>query len=299
LLGIGNLTNPVFRDNFMTARNTLNACADVTNVRLETRTGNISSLNRYLNTRFGLYDNPVRGDGFPSDTFVRKGFNMTNGCSGSVDGAFRSMLETNAYLPSAFNTTTWRFNGTNIGAMGYPANYTMSPIGTTFIGGQTAPAGTSYVWPYDYYLRFNYPTRAAAILGDPAELPPQSYPAADAVRNPNVLTPSRHDVYLYELANRATLGNAVRGNDSPNPSCSGEPVEAGARYMYLALADCAATPPTGTSVALEVIAYAKIFLTNPVISSSANEIYGEVIDLSNRGVGLTDVEYRDEAFLVR
>lgn len=305
LLGVGNLQLSRYQD-ILTTRQNLDGCA-VTLDALRTRTGNITSINRYLNTRFGLYENnQVRG--IPSDVFVRKGYLMdADGCDGDVDSVFAdNLLESATISPAQFNAngsySVSRSQGNRTitettQAMGYPANYGMIATGAIEIGANTAPAGANgHVWPYDHYLRFNYPTQAQTILN---ALQPQAYPAGDRVRNPNIDTPSRHDVYLYEVANRATLGNNVSGTDPHLPSCSSASTVPGGRYVYLAFADCTATPPTGTSVPVEVVAYGKFFLTNPVLAPNSGAIYGELIDLSNQGIGLTEDAFRDEAFLVR
>lgn len=305
LLGVGNLQLSGYQQ-LLTNQQNLNGCA-VTLDALNTRPGNITSINRWLNTRFGLYEhNSVRG--IASDVFVRKGYVMdADGCDGDVDPLFAAnLLEAASISPALFNTNgsisvTRRQGNRNITeqnqAMGYPANYSMVSTGAVEIGGATAPSGANgYVWPYDHYLRFNYPTQAQTILNT---LTPQVYKAGDSVRNPNIQTPSRHDVYLYELANRATLGNNIRGTDSPLPSCSTGATVPGGRYVYLALADCSVTPPTGASVPVQVTAYGKFFMTNPVLAPNSGAIYGEIIDLSNQGNGTTDDSFRDEAFLVR
>ncbi|OAN65276.1 hypothetical protein A8B83_05955 [Rhodobacteraceae bacterium EhC02] len=294
LLNVGNLQLPAYRQ-ILTTEQELDGC-NVTLDALETRTGQITSLDRWFNTRFGLYSqNQVRG--IASDEIVRKGFVLQgNQCDGDVDDTFSDMVTDTSIDPGDFNTSNWRYDGDRIDAMGFPSNYsTEFSSGSVEVGGTTRPSGANgYVWPYDFYLGFNYPTQAASIA---SAIAPQAYPAGDIVRNPNLGTPSRHDVYAYERANVGTLGNNVRNSDPLVNSCSSaRPSVRDGRYMYVAFADCDATPPTGTSVPLRIIAYGKFFLTTPVID---DVIAGEIVDLTNEGLGTTDLAFRDEAFLVR
>jgi hypothetical protein len=305
----GPMGNAEYADNFLADRNRLSCAVVNSGDMVRTTPGTRSSLNAHFNTRFGLYESSgggTRNQGFPSDAFVRKGYSMSGaGCTGTIDRGFEDMLTATSYTPANINTSNpnrWRFGSRNINAMGYPANYSMEDVGVVTFGGQTPPTGTTYVWPVDYYLQFNYAGHGT-ILNDirtRSQTARQSlYGAEDAVRNPNVNTPSRHDVYLYELQNRATLVDRVSGSqDVRNPSCTGEPQKSGARYMKVALVDCVATPPEGRDT-LPPVAYATIFLTNPIISSSDRTIWGEIINITPIGEGLSETDLRDEAHLVR
>lgn len=305
--GLATMNNQVYGDNFLADRNRLQCVTSPTIV--QTTTGNRNSLNAHFNTRFGLYENQgggTRNQGFPSDVFVRKGYDM-NGCTGSIDPVFRD----NLLLPTSIDPANFNPNGSFRAPtsgrggggggqpqreMGYPANYSMASIdgSSSLIGGQTPPAGTTYVWPVDRYLAFNY---SNANLNN---IQRQTYSNVNASTNPNVNTPSRHDVYLYELANYpARLSDRVPGTqDVAGNSCTGEPARAGARYMKVALVDCTTNPPVGRST-LPPVAYATLFLTNPIVSSSENSIWGEIINVQPLGEGLSATDIRDEAHLVR
>jgi Flp pilus assembly protein TadG len=222
--GLSTMNNQIYGDNFLADRNRLQCVTAPSQV--QTTTGNRNSLNAHFNTRFGLYENQgggTRNQGFPSDVFVRKGYNM-NGCTGNIDPVFRdNLLLSTSIDPANFNANG-SFRAPNSGGnsgggnsgrgnsgnnnsgggggqttqeMGYPANYSMASIdgSTSFIGGQTPPAGTTFVWPVDRYLAFNYTN---ANLNN---IQRQTYSSVNATANPNVNTPSRHDVYLYESAN--------------------------------------------------------------------------------------------------
>ncbi|MFD1196043.1 pilus assembly protein TadG-related protein [Seohaeicola saemankumensis] len=299
LLGVGNLTNPTFRQDILPANQTLDSCG-VTLDSLETRTGQITSFNDEYNTRFGLYrQNPLTA--YASDVVVRKGFIMeSNGCRGEIDPTFRDyLLNASSIDPALFSIDStdgsWTYNGFNLAAMGYPANYTMpEPLDGVVIGGASVTDGNDHIWPVEDYLRFNYPAEADDIL---AEIVPQSYAAGDDVANPNIDTPSRHDVYLYEVANRNTLGD-VTDPDPLEASCTAAPTVDEGRIMYLAIGDCSGGL-TGGSLPIEVITYARVFLTNPVTGPSDPAITFEVIDVTDQGAGTTDLVFRDEAYLVR
>lgn len=321
--GLSTMNNQIYGDNFLADRNRLQ-CATSPNV-VQTTTGNRNSLNAHFNTRFGLYENQgggTRNQGFPSDVFVRKGYDM-NGCTGSIDPVFRdNLLLPTSISPTIFNndgsvTVTEETGGPkndnpkggpkddkpNQGStktetnqhMGYPANYSMVPIddSTSLIGGQVPPAGTTYVWPVDHYLEFNY---GKTNLSD---IQRQSYTAVNPLSPaPNLNTPSRHDIYLYE---RANYGNGLSSRvprDSVRNSCTGEPSKPDARYMKVALVDCATNPPAGKST-LPPVAYATLFLTNPIISTTENSIWGEIINVQPLGEGLSETDLINEPHLVR
>ncbi|TIM42230.1 pilus assembly protein TadG-related protein [Mesorhizobium sp.] len=122
----------------------------------------------------------------------------------------------------------------------------------------------------------------------------------------NTTTPTRYEVYKYEMS-AGLVGTASIGGEvgTPPNSCQPPVTTVDRRLIYGAILNCAALEETndlsGHSTGLPVEAFASFFLTEPVSSPSDDaSVMVELVDITGRGgQGTLDNFLRDEAQLYR
>ncbi|WP_183927778.1 TadE/TadG family type IV pilus assembly protein [Rhizobium mongolense] len=170
---------------------------------------------------------------------------------------------------------------------------------------QTLPGGTLHIqnWQADLqdYWKVNHPVDVANDVVQVPNIPKTSYPGQGTPT-----TPSRYDIYNYEIAQNLLSGS---GHTSPNgnigaPQCySGPAAPAGAtdrRIIFAAVVNCNAAKIKGrTDVAAgDIEGFTSMFVTKPVDGDSKLSL--EIIDITgNKGRGTLDTFIREEAYLVR
>jgi hypothetical protein len=119
-------------------------------------------------------------------------------------------------------------------------------------------------------------------------------------------TPSRYDVYQYEIANDLIDDAAPNGETGNAEACfTGDDTKITAepdrRVIFAAVVDCQATTFTGQTTFTAPTAFVSMFMTKPMITSgSTKQLYVEIIDISgNSGNGTLETLIREEASLVR
>ncbi|PBB89744.1 hypothetical protein CK215_26010 [Mesorhizobium sp. WSM3864] len=123
----------------------------------------------------------------------------------------------------------------------------------------------------------------------------------------NTTTPTRYQVYKYEIANNL-VGTASAGGEvgTPPSSCQPPVTTVDRRLLYGAILNCnaleaAGNDLNGNSTNLPVEAFASFFLTEPVPGANAGgSVFVELVDITGRsGQGTLDSFLRDEAQLYR
>jgi hypothetical protein len=119
-------------------------------------------------------------------------------------------------------------------------------------------------------------------------------------------TPSRYDVYQYEIANNlindaaknGETGSALASYDGPDADITAEPDR---RVVFAAVVECGAADLNGSEPIVNPSAFVSLFLTKPMVTSGSNkQIYVEVIDVTGfSGLGTLETVIREEASLVR
>ena len=269
---------------------------------LETEPGkNAGQAINGINTRLGLYGGPFgnedKNPDYAPDLNVRKG--QASKKTGSGAGT-----------KYTFSCSGADPEPSNLSAMGFPAGG--SPV--------TLPGGvmTSNGWDVNKYWDISHggyttappsatytaPTVPAAVSNYKPSLP------ATAVSG--TYTPSRYDVYQYEIANNRVadaapnresgLANKVVG--SPASLCYSSPSvpKADRRELFAAVVNCNAYSGTirGGNSQFPAEAYARMFMTRPATDGANKSIFLEVIDITGKGGRGTVEDYlREEAELVR
>lgn len=120
-------------------------------------------------------------------------------------------------------------------------------------------------------------------------------------------TPTRYQVYRYEIENGLVSQASAGGETGTPPSSCGAPVTAiDRRILYGAILNCQALEAAGNALNghsenLPVEVFASFFLTEPVASPSEDaSVMVELVDITGRGgLGTLDNFLRDEAQLYR
>ncbi|RUT89429.1 MULTISPECIES: pilus assembly protein TadG-related protein [unclassified Mesorhizobium] len=163
--------------------------------------------------------------------------------------------------------------------MGLPRDVT-----TPYMGGRMGDGN----WSFSTYWSTNFGSA--------------SYPASWATN-----TPTRYDVYKYEMS-AGLVGTASAGGEvgTPPSSCQPPVTTVDRRLLYGALLDCSALQAAGNdlngnSTNLPVKAFASFFITEPVGGASTGaSVMVELVDITGRGgQGTLDNFLRDEAQLYR
>ena len=272
---------------------------------LDTKPGaNVGPVTTGLNTRFGLYPN---GQSFPSseqayapDVNVRKGQSQGassgggngngNGNSKGNNGGGGSGAQCTGYDPEQNNIT--------FGALPFPEGDTEIDI-----GGATMSASSA--WDIETYWdithgNYSEPPEIAGYV--PPSLPvtiPKSFPNL-----PGSTTPSRYDVYNYEIDNNL-VNDAGPNGETGAPQCQASSVtpQRDRRTIVAAVVECNALQGElqGSATNIPASGFARMFLTRPAIASGNDRtIAMEVIDIAgDDGLGSMEEFFREEAELVR
>lgn len=266
------------------------SCVRKSGLKIET-TYNVGSVNTALNTRFGFYASwgtfVASNTDYPSDINVRSGQSQGYGES---RGRYSRCTPDCAYYSPENN---WYYYD----ALGFPAgdyNY-------YFNGGTIAKSSS---WDIDTYWDITHSDYSYAPRRSRYRAPnlpvsiPKSFPGLS-----EGTTPSRYDVYNYEIANNL-VGNASPNGETGHSLCvvpSNPPVPE-RRKIFAAVINCVENRNNiaqGNEVSAE--AFASVFLTRPATGSGySRKISVEVTDVAgSEGLGTADTNFREEAELVR
>lgn len=258
---------------------------------LDTKPGaNVGPVTTGLNTRFGFYSGSfsASNQSYAPDINVRsgnsQGYNESRGRNSQCSPGCSS------YDPES----NWSYYD----ALAFPDGDSAYDIG----GGTIAASSDWDIETYwdithgDYSYapkkkKYNAPPLAVSI--------PKSFPGL-----PAGTTPSRFDVYNYEIDNDL-VGNAAPNGETGHSLCVGPSVipQPKRREIFIAVINCTehANDLKGAGTDIPAEAFAKAFLTKPAIGwGNYREISMEIIDVAgSEGIGTADTNFREEAELVR
>lgn len=266
------------------------SCVRKGGLRIET-SYNVGSVSTALNTRFGLYASwgtfSAPNTDYPSDVNVRSG--QSQGYGESRGRYSRCTPDCGYYSPE----NNWYYYD----ALGFPAgsyNYSMN-------GGYISASSS---WDIDTYWDISHgdysyaPKRSRYRAPNLPVTIPKSFPGLS-----DNTTPSRYDVYKYEIENDL-VGDAAPNGETGHSLCvvpSNPPVP-DRRKIFTAIINCVEHKndiARGNEVPAE--AFASVFLTRPSTGSGySRKLPVEVIDVAgSEGLGTADNNFREEAELVR
>jgi hypothetical protein len=281
---------------------------------VNTETGSIITVRDALNTRFGIYETgsltqPCGNDrsGCPPSANIRKdlllrGDGATVSKLGIVTGVGgNGWLEATNPYPGSTNITT---AGTNyhslsdteiaaIAPMGYPEDecHAFKADGTGSCAGGRIGDGN---WDRYAYFKSNSTSNYPTIT---------SVAAMNTFLSANMpggtTTPTRYQVYQWEMANASTRLNSQAGPSGntaysrPRPDLAGEPagVTPGStatdrRVLTAAVINCTAEGVSGHTTGVEVKKWIEVFLVQPSLARSVGvrtsnaDVYVEMIGLT-------------------
>ncbi|WP_336985680.1 pilus assembly protein TadG-related protein [Altererythrobacter aquiaggeris] len=280
------------------------------NEGVDTETGNKTDLADSINTRFDIYEgntacpsgglcaasvNSVKDFVHPDSLTGGQACRVHNNGWKQVALSGRYLPPTNAPLPTTVTPTS----------MGHPRDICHATPSNQCAG---AGAFGDGVWDRNAYFRTNYNWTAA-------QWPTASYTNLGS-------SPSRYEVYTWEIANRGMTINGAKVLGGPSAvSAYGSPVcSAGKGYgsgqvpatnvsdrrrLSVAVINCEAENVAGKSLDKRVTAFMDIFLVQPSLDrdrTAKDEIYVEVIGQTAAGsAGETagTVVRRDVPYLIR
>jgi Flp pilus assembly protein TadG len=297
-------------------------CVESTGV--EPSSGNMVSVRDAMNTRFDIYANGLNqacdndGSLCPPSLNTRKDvlisgnnpagqapFQGGNGNGGNI-WRLPTNPDTQHYPPVALTTVrTLAQNEINqLWPMGFPRDICHATSTTGSCGGAAADRIGDGVWDRNAYFRSNdasYPT----------------VPTAGDLNNWfGTTTPTRYEVYRWEIANAATrlVTQTVGGNGNNARTSYGQPVNrtgitpsnstVDRRRLSVAVINCTANGVRSSSTNVPVEKWIDVFLVEPTLPRSRTEnsdIYVEVIgETATAGGGGTvgQVVRRDTPYLV-
>lgn len=261
------------------------------NGKVNTKPGAAVSIRTGYNARFDIYEapyaNPTAMADYPPALNVRRGYIPSlNGGGNVVDAdCSRELADDPAELAMA---------------MPFPDNTTMVPPTDGDLG---AAIGTDDTWDINTYWNTNHPSTTLSW--------------SDITPSFAGKTPSRYDVYRYELDQidipaedltaEASAGTSPM-NETGKPTCfidtTGAPpaVSEDRRVIFAAIIDCTAADNQGQSE-MTVNSYASIFMARPMEKNGSGgdgTIDVEIIDITGwGGNGTLETFVREEAVLVR
>ncbi|KUJ85369.1 hypothetical protein AVO45_16610 [Ruegeria marisrubri] len=150
----------------------------------------------------------------------------------------------------------------------------------------------------DKYLSLNY-GNGGTYVDPPNSLTP--HPAGP----PTPVGTTRYDMYLEEISRTAAGDDILEGrSESGRPQCANTTVDDPNRRTFIAAAiDCAANPIQGRTQDVPVKEFVKVFLIQPLESSSGSDfdIYVEVVEKVGGGAGSSNIDsiFRDVVRLYR
>lgn len=255
--------------------------------------GNIGPAEQAIATRFGIYMGPLGG--MSNDYDYRPARNVR---MGQDYGASKRNPSCSKYEAEA----------NPMDAMPFPPGAPTIPI-----GGATMSATAT--WDLDRYWQVSHggltsapnpavapPAAPSGIRGYRASMPPTSTTTVD--------TPSRYDVYKYEMQNNLT-GNVAPGGEKGTTQCYGGTADTSdindplndRRTIFAAVLNCTEqfSGSGGGRQSVEAAAYARMFLTKPMVTIGSNKYISlEVVDVTGQGgMGTVEPFLREEAELVR
>ncbi len=258
---------------------------------VDTKPGaNVGPATQGLNTRFGFYTGSFSSSNqsYAPDINTRsghsQGYNQSQGRHSQCNGSC------GAYDPES----NWSYYD----ALAFPDG-----DGSFDIGGGTISSSSE--WDIETYWDithgdYNYPPRKSRYSAPPLSVSiPKSFPGL-----PNGTTPSRFDVYNYEIDNNL-VGDAAPNGETGISQCHARSVtpEPNRREIFIAVINCTEhkNDLKGAGRDIPTEAFAKAFLTKPAVASgNYREISMEIIDVAgSEGLGTADANFREEAELVR
>ena len=268
-------------------------CSSGTGVTTEP--GNMISLRDALNTRFDMYGNGLNqacgndGSLCPPSSNSRKdllrdgtGSNACGYVSGGGGNGWREAP--NGYPPSVLTTNRDLTEAeiATLPPMGYPRDKCHSVSITGVCTGGRIGDGS-----WDRYAYFKSHSLQAVKNYTAAEVTALN---AKMIEWFGTATPSRYQVYQYEMANAATrlqaeddAASGYRAHGSPvclPPGVSPSATQIDRRVMSVAVINCAAEGVAGRTTNVDVTKWIDIFLIEPTVARARTEnsdIYIEVI----------------------
>lgn len=246
---------------------------------------NTGAADQGINVRFGLYAGPMNQSS--NDYAFRPARNVRMGQDYGRNGNNPSCSR---YEPEA-NTAD---------AMPFPAGTPTTPIGGGTVSGSN--------WNISSYWQVSHGSSTAptTAIGRPS-LPP-------GASVPSTTPPSRYDVYKYEILDDSQpwLQHRAPGGERGTTQCYRGPADTSdqtdplndRRTIFAAVLNCNEQFSGGSSGGrreVEAAAYARMFLTKPMVTQGNDKYISlEVVDVTGGG-GLGTVEdfLREEAELVR
>jgi Flp pilus assembly protein TadG len=239
---------------------------------INTKPGNIPTLNDAINVRFDIYGNGNTAGYSLTPALNPPAKNVRKGMAVKITGGGNGKGGSCTYEAPA---------------PGQAANYMALPRDNCFASSTCAAIGQAGSrlgdgsWNFDAYWTVNHPGAAT----DKAALVAQ-YGA----------NPSRYDVYMYEIAHPILAS----GPEATAPACNTASADASRRLLYVAVVDCVANPVSGGGGNYPVQVFASMFLTEPAGGPPDADIYAEFVDISSSyGQGTLSKFQRDEAQLYR
>jgi Flp pilus assembly protein TadG len=291
------------------------ACFDASEV--ETEPGAATSINVALNTRFDMWEQFFSGKqaSYSPSINVRKGYKpeMVDIVEPVLDADGNPVLDADGNPVTQVTGTEPDYcsveNDTSGDTMGLPPNNdNMANPGNPLLGGFLGNGD----WDFEEYMAINHPDVDLATF-DEDEI--NSFPNA---ASPGIQMPSRYDVYKWENELPSDrIANESAGGEYGTPMCvdntegaQGATDDPERRVIQAAVINCNTHEPQGR-IDLPVLAYASLFLVNPVLKKQElptdadgyypdGTINTEVIDISGKdGLGTLDNFLKVEAVLVR
>jgi hypothetical protein len=240
---------------------------------VELKTGNIDPVRSAINTRFDIYEQSFNNK--RNDTSYRPASNVRKGYSFNGSGA-------NAACNASYNSDTTTYRGLTPDTC-FETNSCPNDGFSPEMAGRIGDG----MWDFEGYWSVNHPGR----------------PVPNGWSNAN--PPTRFAVYEYEIATPGLLADASLGPDGPGPQgekgtplCSASTPDPNRRFLYAAILNCIELnndpqygPLNGASSSLlPVEAFAKFFITQPVLPNNALEpenekkINVEFVDVVEPGV---------------
>lgn len=246
------------------------------------------------NTRFGLYGADYK----------------------NVDGNWRYRPASNVRMAQtqgnkACSTYEQEANAYDAVPLGYGTDMEVIPGG----GGRISKSNN---WNLNLYWDISHSGKKPSPLkSNPNYTPPlapvaaitdysSSYPGGVT---PSGAQPSAYDVYNYELGNPTLLADTAPNGERGSPQCHKgynladypDSTHGNRREIFAAIVNCADQGLKGRTPGVEAVAFARMFLTKPVVTNgSDSHMTLEMVDITGKGGrGTLDEFLREEAELVR
>jgi len=270
---------------------------------VETEPGAMTSVRDALNTRFDVFDNGLNSTCghdnslCPSASNTRKDILLADKAN-KCDFSNKGWIEpSRPYRPTSPTTPLTAAQGSALSPMGYPRDmcHAVSVDGSC-ANGRIGDGN----WDRMAYFRSNS----------------ENYPVVPTAGDMNSwygsTTPTRYDVYKYEMANAGTrLKPDADGGDISYGQrvCAGSSIAPSAtvpdrRVLTVAVINCAAEGVNGRRTGVHVTKWVDVFLIEPSLDrvrTSAKDVYVEVIGETTLGGGggtASNTVKRDVPYLI-